>query len=329
MSESPIFLLASERSGTNLLRTRLDNHSKIAGPTPPHLLKWFYNIEPYYGNLQKDEKFRILIKDILELLNVQIAPWDINFDTEVILNEMGPRERSVVSLFEYVFDKYTEYQGKQRWFCKDNNLFDYAWKLKNYFPNCKFIYLVRDPRDVCNSNLNREYGPNTAYHFAKSWKGEQAKCIRIYTEKKFEEDVLLVKYENILSSPKLTFQKICEFIGEEFENAMLTNTDREEATKTKQWKNLSKPIMKDNKKKYKDKLKNIQIKIVEEITNREMRFLNYKLEYPNSDFKISSFRERYYKLKNRFNTNKADKKEKEIRKRKQKLRQKINKRYNI
>src|SRR5699024_9018031 len=56
---APIFLLASERSGTNLLRRRLtEAQSNVYGAAPLHLLKHLYFAEPYYGDLSDDANFR-------------------------------------------------------------------------------------------------------------------------------------------------------------------------------------------------------------------------------------------------------------------------------
>lgn len=46
-----IILLASERSGSNLLRTLLGNHSDISAPVAPHLIKMFYPIKHYFSDL--------------------------------------------------------------------------------------------------------------------------------------------------------------------------------------------------------------------------------------------------------------------------------------
>ena len=329
MNNSPIFLLGSERSGTNLLRTRLDNHSNIAGPVPPHILKWLYNKEPYYGDLRKDKNFEVLVDDLINIIKIHLAPWEIKFNIENIKTNISPEDRSLMSLFEYVFDKYTSIKNKKRWFCKDNNLFNYAWEIKDYFPNAKFIYLVRDPRDVCLSNFKRDTGPSTAYNFALQWKEEQNKCINLYTEESFKDRIILIKYEDVLSSPEKIFKNICKFIGEDFESEMLQGKKRKEDNKTKQWKNISKNIMKNNKKKYKGKLTKKQIKIIEKITYKEMKFLNYKLDFINNSYNTTLFKEYYYKvidyIKRKYNFKfKIKDREYKIRMKRKNLRRKIN-----
>lgn len=321
--------MGSERSGTNLLRTRLDNHSNILGPVPVHTMAWFYNFEPYYGNLQKDKNFNTLVDDIIKSVEVNIYKWDIDFDCETIKNEIPKSKRSVIHLFGYIHDKYAEKKGKKRWFCKDNDLVEYAWPLNNYFPKCKFIYLVRDPRDVCLSNLRRAGGPNTAYNFSLVWMEEQKRCIRVFTEEVFNEKIFLVKYEEILGEPEKTFKKICKFLGEKFEPEMIKGKDRKEAGTTNAWKNLSKDIMQNNMKKYLDGLTEKQIKIIEKITAREMDFLGYEFEYKENDYSTNLMKTGFYKTLDEFKSllNYDTQKEWEKRKKRNRLRKSIKNRW--
>ena len=62
----PIFILSSERSGTNLLRRRLSEWQKVAyGPAPLHLLKHLYYAQPFYGDLSKTEALQQFLNDAL------------------------------------------------------------------------------------------------------------------------------------------------------------------------------------------------------------------------------------------------------------------------
>ncbi|MFW6009200.1 MAG: sulfotransferase family protein, partial [archaeon] len=265
---------------------------------------------------------------------IHLAPWEIKFNSKKIIQTINSENRSVMRLFEYVFDKYAEVQGKKRWFCKDNNLFNYAWEINNFFDDPKFIYLVRDPRDVCLSNIKRSTGVNTAYYFSKLWKKEQEKCIRLFNEQEFKDKIILVKYEKILSKPKESFKKICDFINEPFQEKMLYGKKRKEAKSTDQWKNISKNILKNNRKKYKSRLSKKQIKIIETVLNKEMKYLDYDLDFSDNGYKIGFLQKGFYKIKDvllrkykfKFKTKKNEYK---IRKKRRELRKNINQRYLI
>ena len=72
---SPIYIVASERSGTNLLRKLITNHQNVYyGGSPAHFLKHLFYKEPYYGALSVDENFLKLINDALSLTQYHFSP---------------------------------------------------------------------------------------------------------------------------------------------------------------------------------------------------------------------------------------------------------------
>jgi len=70
----PIFIIGTERSGTNLLRPILNSHFHIAIPHPPHIMKNFYKLEPLYTDLNKDAQFKRLIKDVVAMVELHPYP---------------------------------------------------------------------------------------------------------------------------------------------------------------------------------------------------------------------------------------------------------------
>ena len=62
------------------------------------------------------------------------------------------------------------------------------------------------------------------------------------------------------------------------ENCFTTDSDNTESKRNELWKNLSKPILKNNKKKYKEKLTQREIKMIETICKNNMVYLNYPIE---------------------------------------------------
>jgi hypothetical protein len=237
---------------------------------------------------------------MIKSIDYNVTSWGIKFEFEQIKKNIPSSDRSVIRLYKFFFDKYSESQGKKRWLCKDNDLVDYAWKLKSYFKDAKFIYLVRDPRDVCLSYYNVPMGPNTAYIFAQNWKIQQEKCIRVLTDEEFKDDIMLVKYEEILTEEEKTFKRICEFISEDFEPEMIRGRERKESSKTEYWKNVSKDIMKKNYKKYLTGLSEREIRIIEKILHKEMKFLGYEFEFKDNDYKFNPLEPVYYGIYDKF-----------------------------
>ena len=53
-----IFMIGTQRSGSNLLRLMLNEPARIAAPHPPHILQRLMPLVPNYGDLEKRENFR-------------------------------------------------------------------------------------------------------------------------------------------------------------------------------------------------------------------------------------------------------------------------------
>jgi len=202
------------------------------------------------------------------------------------MKDIPAGNRSVMSLYGYIYDRRATAKGKSRWFCKANELHQYAYSLKESFPDCKFIYNVRDPRDAALSFMKAAVGPATIFRASEIWNSEQNRCIKLLNEPSFKSSVFLLHYEDLLKDPVGTTKKICEFLDEPFEEKMLEPDKRSGATKFQYWKNLSKPIMRDNYNKYKSQLSKRQILIIESMNRRNMRYLGYELEYPDERYNI-------------------------------------------
>src|SRR5512133_799120 len=113
---NPIFIIGTERSGTNLLRLILNEHNAIAVPHPPHIMKLFAPLESLYGDLTVDRNFRRLIEDVCRMVELHPYPWEIRPDREQLFQ--GVRDRNLLCVYFGIYDQYLAYAGKQRWCCK-------------------------------------------------------------------------------------------------------------------------------------------------------------------------------------------------------------------
>ena len=63
----PLYIIGTERSGSNLLRVILNAHADIDVPHPPHILKYFHALAPGYGDLKGRRARATLVRDVLRL----------------------------------------------------------------------------------------------------------------------------------------------------------------------------------------------------------------------------------------------------------------------
>jgi len=97
------------------------------------------------------------------------------------------------------------------------------------FPTAKIIYIMRDPRAVISSMLHSKF-----FHFANSVE----EALTLYTTyinaaKPYlhYKNLYLVKYEDLIAQPRVTLQKILQFIGvkatlQEVQQAIIENYRR-------------------------------------------------------------------------------------------------------
>lgn len=74
-----IFLLCSERSGSNFITKLMNNHSKVCGPSTKHIINPTARNYFRYQPLTNTENWESLIDDILNLFNVKFSIWTTEF----------------------------------------------------------------------------------------------------------------------------------------------------------------------------------------------------------------------------------------------------------
>lgn len=282
VQDDPVFLFASERSGTNMTRAILGAHPHIAAPTSPHLLMNFVPILHRYGDLDRDRNFQKLAEDVTTVLDHQLGEWNASITAAEILEDAP--SRTFAGIFDYVYRREMEAVGAERVFFKENEAFFHAEYLLRNFPGAKFIYLVRDGRDMVLSYHNSLSHFGTIRDGAEVWRDEQRACLRLCCDPAFADRILPIHYEDILAFPEESVRSICEFIGEDFDEAMLEfheqRTNKEAADAVHSWDNLSNPIMRSNYGKYKDQFSDRTVRKIESIAYRELYQTGYPLERP-------------------------------------------------
>src|SRR5947209_4300568 len=97
MSRDPIFIVGTERSGSNLLRLILNEHEAIAIPHPPHLMRDIFPCLGRYGDLSSDASFRKLVRDCVRLVELHFMPWGVRIDPDEVFSRA--RERSLYAIY--------------------------------------------------------------------------------------------------------------------------------------------------------------------------------------------------------------------------------------
>lgn len=299
-----IFLLGSERSGSNLLRTLLGNHSQISAPIAPHLCDVFF--KQFKNYLPLVDKNRImLINDINAYVNHEFNEWNVNFTIdENKLNKM----KSFIDFMHFAFSEKAKAEKKIAYFSKDNHNHQYMLGLLKDIPNAKFIYLYRDPRDQVASWMRTPLYIHTPYAAINKWIKEQEVILTLRDF--YQIEICPLKYEDLIADVEGQMSSLLTTLGFQIEEACFyTKKENTEASKHPLWKNINKPIKKDNYKKYKDILSYNDLNLIETLSANLLKQLSYEPETEQNWRKGNSFS---FFIKEKFKTKKSMKNNQEF-----------------
>jgi hypothetical protein len=275
---NPILIIGTQRSGSNLLRLMLNQFNEIEAPHPPHILQTFYPLLPLYGNLSNTENFMQLATDVVEFIEVNPVPWHgFDFSTGELLEEC--RVNTLVEVFKQAYALKAARAKASFWCCKSMANVYYLDKIEAEMQPV-YIHLVRDLRDVAASFKNAVVGEKHVYHIAKLWKQEQQLALE-NTKLRAAERSFVIKYEQMIANPKETLTPLLNHINIDWNDKVLEFYQSSEAVNTASsgdmWRNVAKPVVKDNTRKYMKHLTEDDIFIIEAVAGDVMKELCYEL----------------------------------------------------
>lgn len=283
-SAEPVFLLSTERSGSNLARSILNTHSEITAPHPfEPTYPWRKTKPP--GEMSQKDRGR-LVRDILVNKHYSFQPLVDAVDVKRVhqrLEALDPE--TFLDVQQALYEEYANVVDASLWVSKDPGEWEYIEQAFDHYSDLKIIYLIRDPRDVALSFKTSNVGRYHPYFSARRWGEEQSQALDILDQ--YPDAIHRIRYEELLQNPESVARGMCEFLSIEYEPKMLYYYDTEDAQKASQsseaFENLSVPIKSDNYDKYKDRLPREEIRITEKLTANELVAHGYDLEHGESE----------------------------------------------
>ena len=100
----------------------------------------------------------------------------------------------------------------------------YIGLIKSLFPNAKFIITQRSIEDTCLSiyfqNIAKSYAYASNLELTKAYYLQQQEVIKQW-QSKFNDDVMVFNYEDLIADTEPSLEKLCHFLGVKFEKDML------------------------------------------------------------------------------------------------------------
>ncbi len=278
-----IFMIGTQRSGSNMFRLMLNQLGDVAAPHPPHVMERFTPLLPLYGDLNDQANFALLVEDVCRLVELNPVPWegvDLEDRGEVIAR---CKENSLVAIYGAVYDIMAEANGAKHWLCKSLANVRFLPELERYFPDAKFLHLYRDGRDVAVSFRKVIVGEKTFYNVAKAWEKDQQLALGL-RQRIDESRLFSVSYEQLTDKTEIMLQRLCEFLDVEYTDAMMHFNESAEATRTARsggsmWGNVRRPVMRNNTRKFFREAKREDYRIFELVSGELLDLLGYELVF--------------------------------------------------
>ncbi|MEC4986622.1 MAG: sulfotransferase [Oscillatoria sp. PMC 1068.18] len=228
-SKKRIFLVGCPRSGTTLLQSLLAAHSQITSFPES---KFFVALNPIYE--PKRKRFGLASRNAKPQLKKFLQ--EINCEEMFqLLPKYAIFASQYVKVFLEVLDNLTAKQGKSIWLEKSPPHLLHIDYIEKLIPEAKFIHILRNGSDVVASlyDVTHRYNSNSAwgrpYELDECIEG-WIRDVQISLNQRDKSNHFLVKYEQLVADPHAVLKPLCEFIGVQFEEKMLTDY-RQAATK--------------------------------------------------------------------------------------------------
>jgi hypothetical protein len=214
----PIFILGPPRSGTTLLGLMLHAHPRVAIPFEKNLVVPAYFQRGSFGDLSQPESRRLLAESIVSTKGFD----ELGLASEWIKERVVATGWTVGAAVGLVLRAHADRFGKVRWGDKLPGYRRYIWVIERLFPNAQFVSTLRDGRDCVASMATHPVWKNQSDPSCriKEWM-EAVDYADAARERLSPDSFYEVRYEGLVTEPEKHLRGLCDFLGEEFDDAML------------------------------------------------------------------------------------------------------------
>jgi len=231
--KSPVFIVGMPRSGTTLIQGILCNTGEYFPMPETHFF-----VRTTYGlpeeNLNKKDRKRIQHK--------LFKKSRIKLDQE--LPEYLTTQKDI---FEHVIDQFNP-EGTCTFLEKTpRHVFFYS-KILEYYPDSKFICMIREPKNVVSSQLkNSPKESKSVIRLSLLYRKIAEAILKIRNN----NNVLLIKYEDLTAEPEQILRHTCKFLNITFDSRLVDDVAPPPGVVSEQeyWKkkNLDQNMIQKNK----------------------------------------------------------------------------------
>jgi hypothetical protein len=220
-----LFVVGAARSGTTLLQRMLDAHPRLA------VVNETYWLPRKFRERTGLTREGLVTEALLPLLlaspkfsRMEVSERDL---ARLLAEEQPVRYERYVAR---IFDLYAARRRKPLGGDKTPGYVRRMTQIHELWPQARFVHIIRDPRDVCLSMLDWHGGERTAGQYG-TWDMDPVVTTALYWRLSVavgrEAGEALgpglyheVRYEDLVTSPDHELERICEFLGLPYADAM-------------------------------------------------------------------------------------------------------------
>lgn len=214
----PLFVVGMPRSGTKLLRGLLNEHSQIGIPlNETEFLPHWINNWSSWGDLSDPRSFHRFFDAVST--NVYFTHRLKEHGQQIDPDHWHSTcaDFTVPAVFEALIRHDAGVEPGMIWGDKSPGYIVHLQLLKTQFPTARFIHIVRDVRDYAMS-MKKAFGKSMT-RASQRWSDRITEAHRQAAA--FPDDVIEVRYEDLLSDPAPVLRRICDFLNIDFEADMM------------------------------------------------------------------------------------------------------------
>ena len=265
--QGPLFILGSPRSGTKLVRDTLNQSAEIS--IPIHETKFIPKILEICNSKNSNPSSIVRIIENSEFYEAHRKEGsDYNLDN-LYLDLSDPT--NLLKSIAKESDRSRGIEDRRIWGDKSPFMELKLEILARSFPSAKYIFVIRDPRDVYSS-IQKMYPWRSVTRFSFMWEKSSKKALSGKIIEK--ERVLVVRYEDFTMNTVESMSEICDFLDIQMTEEMIAPNRITEYSGDARGRDT---VMRNNSGKFKGRLSSKEIKIIESICSRTMLAHDYDI----------------------------------------------------
>ena len=216
-SDRPIFVVGCPRSGTTMLSLMIHAHPRLAMPPETRFLIKTWRRRAKFGDLATPAQ-RLALAQYCVRTGSKIR--DLGLDPDETVEKIMAGPATIGSAFGIIFKEFADRHGKARWGDKRPAYYQEVDVLLRLFPDAQIVHIVRDGRSNVASLKRMPWWPFDSVGSMAAWSMAEY-CAQRNLKRLPADTFHLVRYESLVADPRTVLGELCDFLGEDFDDAML------------------------------------------------------------------------------------------------------------